>query len=568
MKLYFYTNKNVVFEFLGRNVIAPEMVVKDIKRYYTVGTAMDSFLFITHKKLDRASRERGIADPEFVYPITMELSDLNPKDGYAVLVSMVDTSYQYSWEPLVNYDEQKHIGACLIGEIPFSRINKIYFDTQDEMDMFSRPSPDYWYPVNKFELLPEGFSETMMIELEQEKVITLCGCAKEDIVLGIRGREKRRASVLNFINGTHKWQCGKFLFNIDTSMQQLLEVPDEQISMVLQHYGEMKGSGKVEYLTLCGEGSPSEIFNQIIYNRTYELLIKHTFNAQKQPEDIVEILNLLREMLASECLNANEQKATQIALCEITKLICDDSNKSPEEILESIPEQIDVLKAVLFVAKNPNRYERFLDALEVYHADQLTRRRAAVLWGAFNGLYGMSGEGFNKDNQKLWQFIEAYVREASTTIRPSLSVDEPDKSICEGRILDILLVEERLVTADEVRLEIISMPKERLTDSLYKKLLEAAEAEYGSKKKAENKGYAHSIASINAPEICMGQTLSSSIKKILEQLLRDCKSSKPNKEKLFEDYVIDEKKFGFVFDLDTEYWKKAFNWLMEKKHES
>ena len=71
MKLYFYTNKNVMFDFLGRSIIAPDRIIKDIKRYRTIATASDCFLFVTHKKLDRKSREQGIAEPEFVYPVTL-----------------------------------------------------------------------------------------------------------------------------------------------------------------------------------------------------------------------------------------------------------------------------------------------------------------------------------------------------------------------------------------------------------------------------------------------------------------------------------------------------------------
>ena len=136
MKFYFYTNKNVLFDFLGRNIIAPDPIVKDIKRFRTIATASDFFLFITHKKLDRKSREQGIAEPEFVYPVTLELTEVQENDGRAVLVSKSETALDYILAPLSEYDAEKHIGAYLIGEIPLSRVEKIYFDTQDDQDMF------------------------------------------------------------------------------------------------------------------------------------------------------------------------------------------------------------------------------------------------------------------------------------------------------------------------------------------------------------------------------------------------------------------------------------------------
>ena len=62
MKFYFYTNKNIMFDFLGRNIIAPDTVVRDIKQYRTIATASDYFLFVTHMRLDRRSREQGIGE--------------------------------------------------------------------------------------------------------------------------------------------------------------------------------------------------------------------------------------------------------------------------------------------------------------------------------------------------------------------------------------------------------------------------------------------------------------------------------------------------------------------------
>jgi len=567
MRFYFYTNKNIMFDFLGRNIIATDPIVKDIKRYRTIATASDYFLFITHKKLDRKSREQGIAEPEFVYPVTLELSEVQENDGQAVLVSKNEMGLEYSLAPLSEYDAEKHIGAYLIGEIPLSRVEKIYFDTQDDQDMFSRPSPDYWYPVNKYALLPDDFNEEFTIELEEGKILEISGLSKEEIIASFRNREKQRGALLNFVNGTKKWQHDKYVFNMDDSLQQLFGLKDEDIASALPHYAEVKDKGNVEYVCLVREtGEQGTEFNQKIYNYIREALIRQPYNTQKQPELIMEILNVLCEEIAGECRSPAEARIVRQSIVEIEKLISDASNKGPEEIMATIPEPIDVLKALLFVAKNPNRYELFLEALDVYHADLLTKRRAAVLWGTLNGLYGMPGEGFNKDNQSLWQFIESYVHGREKQIVPTLSISAPESVLVDGAVLGIKLKEERIVTAGEIREMILATPKEKLTATFYNKLLEVAEMEAGSKKKAENKGYAHNVASVSLPEIKKGDELNTAVRKVLEQLIKDCKSFVPNEQKLFADYVEKESKFALVFDMDQGYWKRAFKIVLEKKN--
>lgn len=567
MKFYFYTNKNIMFDFLGRNIIAPDTVVRDIKQYRTIATASDYFLFVTHMRLDRRSREQGIGETDFVYPVALELSDLQADDGQAVLVSKTKSGIEYTLKKLSEYDPKTCIGAYLIGEIPLSRIEKIYFDTQDDQDMFSRPSPDYWYPTNKYGLLPEDFSEKLTLKLDEERILEASGLSVDDMIKCFREREKHRAAILNLINGTKKWQHDQYLFNIDDRMQKLLGLKDKDISTALPHYVKVKDKGIVEYLCLAGETQEhSQEFNQKIYNHIWTTLVLQAYNNQKQPELIVEILHSLRNKIVAECKSKKEATIIQQLIGEIEKLISDSTNKSPEEIMASIPEPIDVLKALMFVVKNPNRYDLFLEALDAYHADQLTKRRAAILWGALNGLYGMPGENHNKDNQQLWQFIEAFVLEKASRMQPSLSVKMPNVRLEKKTVLGITLEEERIITAEEIRRTILDIPKEKIPNIVYSKLLEAAEIDAGSKKKAENRGYTHIVASIDLPQIKKGDILNASKKKILEQLIKDCKNPVPNREKLFVDYVEDQGKFVSVFDRDPDFWKKMIKTAPEKKN--
>ena len=567
MNLYFYTNKNILFDFLGRNIIAPDSIVKDIKKYRTISTASDSFLFVTHKRLNRKSREYGIAEPEFVYPVTLELSEIQQRDGQAILVSNCESGLKYTLTSFSDYNPNKHVGAYLIGEIPFSRVEKIYFDSQDDIDMFSRPSPDYWYPTNKFGLLPEGFVEEFSIILEEDKIIEASGLNREEIIPAFRKREKIRAAILNLINGTRKWQYGRYLFNMDSKLQQLFSLEDKDITSALPHYQYVRDKDNVEHLCLTGEHEKqNKKINQTIYNHIYDVLIGQSYNTQKQPELLKEILDTICEKIVDECTKDNEVIYIRNKIEDIENLILDISDKGPEDIMADISEEVDVLKSLMFVMKNPNHYDPFLAALDAYHADLLTRRRAMVLWGLLNGLYGMPGEDFNKDNQQLWQFIEAFTLLKEELMIPSLSVEFPLVSVKKGVVLGILLKEERIITAGEVREEILAVPKEKLPTDIYKKLFGVAEEEFGGKKKAENKGYAYYKASIPLDEIKKGDELTSNIRKKIEKLSKDCKIAVPHREKLLEDYVKNERKFMSVFNMDPDYWKGIYKIILEKRN--
>ena len=560
MKFYFYVNKNIMFDFLGLNLIAPNAVVNDIKGYRTISTAADSFLFVTHLKLDRKTRERGIAQPEFVYPVTLEISDISSGDGMAVLVEKTDDGYEYSYESVCRYNPEIHIGACLIGEIPLSRVEKIYFDTEEDELAFSRPSPDYWYPVHKFAILTDDFNTALEFIPEEERISGTLSEKTEEIVASIKKRERLRAGILNFFNGTKNWQYGKYEFNVDSSLQNMLEISDDELSSVITHYKEARAEGKHEEIELLGRNENiGKNYNQLVYDSIRDVFLSRVHNVRMTPDKIPQLLDNIEGKIVSFLDKPDEIKMIHMVMSEIKNMISGSSDKNPEDICRLIPDAVDVLKALTFTVKNPDKYEVFLEGLQVYHADVITKRRAAVLWGFLNGLYGVPGSGFNKDNEKLWQFAEAYSQGLCQNCRITLMAEMPDNIFDGKSILGIELKEKRIVTAAEARDRLLAMPPGKHGRAFYNKLFDAAQKDCGSKKKAENKGYVYYAASVCLPEIKAGDRLDKNTKKLLETLLKDCRNSVPDKEKLFHDYIENENKFEEIFRLDPEFWiREAF----------
>ena len=560
MKLYFYTNLNVMYDYLGRNLIAPNSVVKDIKGYRTIGSKANDFIFITHKKLDRKSREEGIAEPEFVYPITLELSEPTSEDGKAIFVSKAEEGLDYKVDSLINYDPEKYIGAFILGEIPFSRIDRILFESKEDMDMFYRASPDYWYPVELYDALNEEFNEEMSLEVDENLLSSLVTDAT-GIVDSIKIREKKRAAFLELINGTEGWEYNDYSFNIDSYIQQLLGLNDTDVSDALPHYIESRESGEEEYLILFDESTDKSVeHNQKIYDIVYSELLKSAFKSSKQVGFSEKLLDTLNNDISGSLEESIRDKVLEI-LTDIKESVVDLTGKTPEQLLSEIPDDLDVLKALLFVVKNPARFELFLESLKVYDADQFTRRRALVMWGTLNGLYGVPGEGHNKDNRELWNFIEAKTQSKDDIERTTLHVPLPETTITDGSILGIKLKEKQLVSPADIRKAILSAPRESIGENLYELLLQYAVKDCGSKRKAEKNGYIKSIASVFIPAINPGDALSEALIKNLKQLVKDSKNKVVNKEKLLKDYIYSTDGFAKIYNTDPNYWKSLYKQL-------
>lgn len=575
MGLYFYTSLNVMFEYLERNLIAPEGIVHDPHGYRTVGTAADC-LFVTHHRLNRDARMQGVG-PGFEYPITIAISDPQDADGLAILVKTGPSGEQYLAAPLSEYDEASCVGAYLIGEIPWSRVEKVYYDTAEERTRFLRPSADYWYPTDRYDILPDAFTEEWSFTPDTVALRTALQDAGVDLDAmqqRICDRERMRAGVLGAVNGTSPWEMGEYRFNIDPVIQTLLGLDNAAINAVLPHYTACVSKPETMAstdLVLFGRNGaecadeqsaaaqPTEKVACSINQQIYDIIVRAfrgtQLNHHRTPAEMTTTLHEIEEMFTAVSADVQGRTFVYTGIAAITALITGAASRTPEEIMATCPVGVNVLGALLYVAKNPNSYEDLIRSFDVYHVDQQTRRRAMVLWGELNGLYGIPGVGCNKDNRALWQFIESYVAETSDA-QITLSVSRADVTIQDGRVLGASLWERQNITAEDIRQAILSTSKERLDDRFYEKLLDAATA----RKKGKKKDYLIHAASVHLPEIKRGDELTDDILRRLRQLIDDGKDKNavPNRERLFEDYVQDAKVFAGVYEVDPEYWRSAF----------
>lgn len=571
MGLYLYTNLNVMFEYLERNLIAPDSIVHEPHGYRTIGTASAHCLFVTHHRLNRTARMQGMG-PGYEYPITLEISDPVPGDGTAILVTTGPDGTSYHAAPLTEYDEAACVGAFVVGEIPWSRVEIVYFDTKDDQIGFVRASSDYWYPEDRYAILPGTFTEEWSFESDDDALLAAldaAGIVPDAVRQGICDRERMRAGVLGAVNGTAPWQMGEYRFSVDPVLQRLLGVNDAAIGEALPHYAEsiaVADARAVEGLSLFGtntsehvDGQNAEMtageMNQQIYDAIIQVLRRTELDHHRTPVAMTSVLQEIKDAFIAKSQDPNVSSLVSGGISAISALITGESDRTPEEIARTCPISVDVLSALLYVAKNPNSYEDFIRSLEVYRADQRTQRRAMALWGELNGLYGVPGEGYHKDNRALWQFIESYAAEISCA-GGTLFVTRPDVTIVDGKLLGIEVVEERMVTPEDIRQVIRTMPRGRLDARFYAKLLEAVSV----RKKAKRKDYTQCVASVDLGEIHKGTVLTDDILKRLKQLIEDSKDKNavPDRERLYADYVEDEQVFAKVYAVDPEYWKSTF----------
>ena len=139
MVFFLYSNKNALFNYLSRNLVASDSIVPEIKGNRTISTQCEHFLFITHKRLSRATRIHGITSPQEVYPVTLKL-DVDTDylgDCRIVLVKKAEESYTCSLGIWKDYRQEEHTGAFVIGALPLSCVAEYLFDDENEKEAFA-----------------------------------------------------------------------------------------------------------------------------------------------------------------------------------------------------------------------------------------------------------------------------------------------------------------------------------------------------------------------------------------------------------------------------------------------
>ena len=563
MDFFLYSNKNALFNYLSRNLIAGNSIVPEIKGCRTISTQCEHFLFVTHKCLSRASRILGIPSPQEVHPVTLKL-DVTTEflgDCRIVLVKKTEESYKCFRGNWSNYNREEHIGAFIIGTLPLSCVDKYLFDDENERDSFYRPSPDYWYPQNKFGVLPVAeFNEELAVNISEDDLLQQTNLDVKDITSRIRSLEKRQAALLLFVHATQTWRYGKYRLNMDHFLQEILEIHDDDIVKSIPKYATIKSIDNNETLSLLSviaADKNEKSLNQRLYDCIFDLFSAEIFNKPHPREYFFDCFERIENIVGTETPNAS---AISKSLSYIRSLIDGNSKELVEDIIISIPGSADVLKAVLFVARDPNDFDHFMTSLKKYRLDVVSARRACVLWGALNGLRGTPGEGFNKDNQIMWQFVEWYTARNISDNEFSFVTRKPIVFSPPNEVLGISLWSEEDLSFEDIYAQ-INGHEFKFSEEDYKKIVKAAQKKLGRKKFDDD--YMQLIASFNYPTIKIGDPIPS---EVTSDVLKANKSPKLNKEKLLHDWIESKPNCEFTVNESFDYWKTRCLKLQGEKH--
>ena len=565
-----------MFSYLSRNLIAPVSIIPDRLGIRTIGLINEDCLFVTHKMMSVDNRYYGISDNEIANPITLAIEiDSKQANNKCVLVSIDEGIIRTVIATWKDYDIEKHIGAYVIGEIPLSLVKKIYFENKQHKEEFYRPSSDYWYPENKFDILPAtGFGESLDITLLQKVDLRSLGIGAEKTKKNIIYREKMRAALLCLMNATQKWNYGDVLLNIDPVLQSIVGsdiVTDIVIQKQIPDCSCMPCTPCNEELNLLPfyKKLEKQSLNQVIYNTIFEYFCN---TPMEKDAALPYYDNVLREVIKLVKAKADTMACKRIGdfaeeSHNILKGVITEKSLKIEDVLSIIPKEADCLQALFFVMRQAENYEKLLTSLTIYNRDPIVARRARTLFGLLNGLGFIPGEGSYKPNQELWQFVEWKVNEESTSEKEliSLMADKPNILSEENdKFLNIPIYAGQNVSMEAIMdllksIEII----ESIPEQFFSKLIMNVK---------DKKNYYKPIKASKPISFSVGidagedynpkriEQFKSDFLKFIKELERpfNKKTKAYDKIAFFTDYAADKKKFTLIYERYKKEWEEFY----------
>lgn len=430
-QLYLYLDNFSFSDYYATQCIACEAFMPNKKGSRTIARGTENFLFLTHIKADEASRHTGIVDQLISWPVTLEcVFDDEKFENFPVVFLLKSDDQILEQGDIKDYDANKHIGCFAFAEIPFSTVTQIFFENEDQLiDSDKSIFPDFLWEEKKVGIInAESFNEELNISVHDADVLALID-ANENAFKIASLNNKYRAAILQLINGTKAWRAGKFLASFDTLLLECFEIPEDAVKEILATK-EMPAPEEIFQTSKENLNLIPMALEQDDVTPEQKLLngIVSVFLRQKEKCTSASIQGLIEQIGKEIATIFGEDTPLSTTLSAIEGCCLNSIGFSVDGVLEDINRnhsENSVLKALLFVIKNPADYEKFVLSLSLYKVDSITARRAMVLWGFLNGTRGVPAKGYGRDNAVLWESIEwkqQQVLQNLYTAKPPLGV--------------------------------------------------------------------------------------------------------------------------------------------------
>lgn len=444
MDRYFvYSSKYSVYNALTNNAILSKTLTLPQYRTNSIGFLSQDFIFITTDKLNFNARS-SYDNSEANYPITLEVSGLEGSGVNVILLYEKDGEYLLSdsFIDIAEYPRTEDCrGAFLLGQIPFSCVKRIIFESVEEQEEFPNGSPDFWFPEDIYSSWESTEYSCLNVKsLNIEAFCSLCheietrldSDCKEEMNSKVSKHLRLKAGAYYFIKGTENWtfDSGRLIGNVDGSLIALLDSFDPE--QKYYHYAEERLK------------SISKVFSQISLDALKR--IDSAFAVDIDTQSPYGLLRIISNSIL-ECTAQDDSSFTNVfdriiqdlkepgnynmfAAADITSAVdaihayySAESFETPlDDVLHSI-EDYPVLKALLIVSICPNDFDT-LDRACI-KLNQEERRYALLMFGLINSMPSVDGnQKCNRLLEKHIEYVISRINQAQDNLLVSVVDDE------------------------------------------------------------------------------------------------------------------------------------------------
>ncbi len=396
VRLYLYINSNRFLYYLTKNAIVCSDYLNDAKSVCSIGDASGQYLYVTNKKLCAEDRSRTAAGG-LEMPVTLEIA-IRTKSVIPMPAQIVDNAGTVKSADLKAYNSAEDTGAFIAGEIPWSFVSRVYFNSDRDREEVYKPSPDLWYPEQLFSVIP---SDEFTDEFHFDKFNDACNAVAEagdDLIKLLAAREKQRAVLIYTLFSTQNWDYQKYRANVTPGILKMFDLSADSVEgQIGQKYSDIEELAEKDDLLDSNEDN----MNRTLFKSVCESFAGLSGGTELDHNKFCHMAgNIISSICGRPEEKKNEGKRAQSdsiikALAIAEKAAFQPDDHPFDQALKSVDRTYSSIKALMFVLKNPDDIDYFGRSLDSYGADCVVKRTAWIYYSWLNGMKNMPGESRN-----------------------------------------------------------------------------------------------------------------------------------------------------------------------------
>ena len=415
--LYFYTNNNSLKVYLSKDSLVCNSQMESDNYDISLSNYINDGVIVTHLGASSEVIRYSLHDSNTMNPVVVSLNT-DAENLVKIPAIIVGKDMSARLTNMGDYKTSDDLAACIVGHIPFSYVEKIFFESDEDIKAFQSMLQNVAYPVEIFTVgLKRFVMEDSPLDLNAlkdtfDKFLESNEYNLQQLMDIVRRRDRIKGILSPAFNTNYdyKWvyrhnlddtilnignigiteAIGQlrregYYINLSSSIPNYDPTPFKYIIEIFKNIFERESKPETEPKIFCNDLPDADEFELIGYSWAIENLITNDYKQFNSREWVEKFRKEFTKQIIA--LGGDKEKITRYEKKLENLFEIMNAKGKVKDFINSTELKSPLLNSVLLFAKLPSSTDsaRLMDDMENFSINGHTRRLTWGLFGALNG---------------------------------------------------------------------------------------------------------------------------------------------------------------------------------------